>query len=178
MFFFFLRALQAPSSTSPGQGTEQLSARGQRAARRQQCVNSSPYSGQGSARSSNHSQQQLNSPLQHTQTPSRLPSVTCCSLHPFLQLQKGEKKKNQSGGFSWIKRTKSRAVTAGVVFPKHHECLDHTRHFQRGMGVRTSQIAMGDSRGAHLSRRTGFPTSRQGCQAHEGRRLEGRRDGF
>lgn len=117
-FFFFLRALQAPSSTSPGQGTEQLSARGQGAARRQQCVNSSPYSGQGSARSSNHSQQQLNSPLQHTQTPSRLPSVTCCSLHPFLQLQKGEKKKKiKAAGFPGLNEQNPEQLPLEWCFP-------------------------------------------------------------
>lgn len=159
---------------------------GQRAARRHQCVKSSSYSGQGSDRSSNHSQQQLNSPLKHKNPFSPLFStvlLSAPSLHSFLQLQKGGKK-NQSGGFSWIKCAKSRAVTAGVVFPNYHERLDHTRHFQRGMGRAHIPANDGNRRGVPGTasllppRRTDFSTSRQECQKHEGRRLEGRRDGF
>lgn len=188
--FFFLRALQAPSSTSPGQGREQLSARGQRAARRHPCGNSSPYSGRGSARSSNHSQHSQHSRIHRYNTQKSLFAslqyrVALCTLPPPISpAPKGRKNKNQSGGFSWIKRAKSRAVTAGAVFPKHHECLDHTRHFQRGMGGTHIPANDGNGRGVPRSasllppRRTGFPTSRQGCQEHEGRRLQGRREAF
>lgn len=188
LVFFPLQALQAPSSSSPEQGRSQLSGQGQQAVRRHQYVNNSPYYGKGSTIRVNHSQQQPNLSLQQQKkTPTRLDAVTCCYLlrapalflHPFLQ--RGGKR-NQS---SWFKRGKSRGATAGVLFPKYQECLDHMRHFQRGMGGTYSLWVTHSGKGwgfsqkplrVHLSCHPGavaYIPARM--PEHEKRRLEGRR---
>lgn len=107
--------------------------------------------------------------------PTRLDAVTCCYLlrapalflHPFLQ--RGAKR-NQS---SWFKRGKSRGATAGVLFPKYQECLDHTRHFQRGignvqlvghpLGKRLGVLSKTPPSASLLPPRRRLPTSPQGC---------------